>query len=217
MNLIILGPQGSGKGTQAKMLAEKFNLVHIEMCSALRKQAAEDTPLGKKLDEIVNRKRELVSDDIVADVIREEAKRIPADKGIILDGAPRKMSQIDEAEDTFKENGRKLEKVIFVKISESESVNRISKRCACSKCGKGFILGKDPVNLKGICPECGGKIIRRKDDTPDGVKKRLEIFNRETIPVLDYYRNKGLLMEINGEKNINNVFEDIVNKLKRKK
>lgn len=210
MNFIILGPQGCGKGTQAKLLAEKFDLAHIEMGSALRKQAAENTPLGKKLDEIVNKKRELVADDIVAAVIQEEVKRVTAGKGIILDGAPRKMSQIAVVDGAFSGNNRKLDQVIFVDISEKESIARISLRAGCSVCGKIIKIGQDVESVENKCPACGGKLEQRKDDTVEGVKKRLAIFNQETKPVIDYYTDQKLLRQVNGERSVEEVFGEII-------
>ncbi|GBE16288.1 adenylate kinase [bacterium BMS3Abin15] len=215
MNLVIIGPQGCGKGTQAKLLAEKFNLAHIEMGSSLREQAKEDTPLGKELDEIINKKKELAPDDVIVRVISEQVSRAPAEKGIILDGAPRTISQVEKVAVAFKDNDRKLDKVIFIKLSEAESIERISMRVGCSNCGKNMKIGKDVKGVNDRCPDCGGELNQRKDDTPEGVKKRLDIFNQETVPVVEYYRNQGILLEINGEQDVDGVFKDIASDLEK--
>lgn len=213
MNIIILGPQGCGKGTQAKLLAEKLNLAHIEMGAALREQAKEETPLGEKIDEIINKKGELVPDDLIAEVIREAIRKVPEDKGIILDGAPRKISQIKIVENSFRENNRQLDKVIFINLSEEESINRITKRAHCSKCGKNLIIGKDIDKVDNNCPDCEGGVTQRKDDTMEGLKRRLAIFKQETVPVIKYYEDKGMLMEVDGGQGVEKVFNSITTKL----
>ncbi len=215
MNIIILGPQGCGKGTQAKLLAEKFNLTHIEMGLDLREQAEEDTQLGKELDEIINKKNELVSDDIIVRVIGEQINKAPAEKGIIIDGAPRTISQVEKVASAFKNNGRKLDKVVFINLSEGESIKRISRRVSCSSCGKIIKIGKDVKSINDKCPDCGGKLKQRKDDTSEGVKKRLEIFNKETTPVIKHYREKDMLLEVNGEQEIENVLKEIMENLEK--
>lgn len=217
MNLIILGPQGSGKGTQAEMLAKKFNLIHVDMGKELRQAAAEKSSFGRKLNKIVNHEKKLVSDRIIEKVLQRKFKNIPKGKGIILDGSPRRVEQIDEVEGTFRIAKRDINKVIYINIPMKESVKRISRRYHCSRCQKNLVLGKDIKSAKGQCPDCGGKVEQREDDTPEGIRKRLNIFRKDTIPVLKIYEKNGMLLEINGKNNIKNVFKNIVNKLKSKK
>ncbi len=213
MNLIILGPPGSGKGTQAEFLAEKFNLFHIDIGLALRQTAKGKTALGKKVAHVINAKHELVSDEIVFSVLSEELKKIPFQSGIILDGAPRRVDQIDEIEKAFSKIGRKINKVIYLKISDRESVKRISRRYQCSRCLARFVLGKDIKNPRYGCPVCAGKVQRREDDTPAGIKKRLKIYRSETTPVIRYFRKKRILLEINGGKEIDEIFKTLAKKL----
>lgn len=210
MNLVILGPQGCGKGTQAEKLVEKYGLYHIDMGKALREAAKEETELGQKLNEVINVRKELVSDDLVVSVLRRELEKVPAEQGIIFDGAPRRIEQVDEVEGLFKEFGRIFDKVIHVNISEKESIFRISKRYNCTKCAKGLILGKDFQNIGEACHYCDSPIEQRLDDTPDGVRKRLKIFHEETLPVIEYYRKEGKLIEVNGEQNPEKVLEEII-------
>lgn len=213
MNLIILGPPGSGKGTQADFLAKKYNLAHIDMGLALRQTAKEKTALGEKIAHIINAKRELVFDRIVFSVLNKELKKVPSRRGIILDGAPRRVDQIDEIEKAFKKISRKINRVIYLKISDRESVKRISRRYQCSRCFARFVLGKDIKNPRYGCPVCAGKIKRREDDTPAGIRKRLAVYRRETTPVIRYFRKKKMLLEINGEKKIGEIFKTLAKKL----
>lgn len=213
MNLVILGPQGCGKGTQAKLLEEKFDLFRIEMGEALRAVANGDTPFGKKIYETINVKRELVSSDLVIEVLHKELQKNINNKDVVFDGFPRRLDQIEVAEKILAENGKILNKAIFVNIPETESIIRISKRYNCAKCQFRFILGKDIKNPTDSCPECQGEIQQRPDDTPDGVRKRLAIFASETLPVINHYRQVGKLIEVDGTKSVEKVFQEIVKEL----
>jgi len=215
MNLVILGPQGSGKGTQADLLIKKYGLSHIDIGLALRNVAKAATPLGEKINDIINVKKELVSDAVIAEVLEHELSQIPPKAGVILDGAPRRMGQIDEVENAFKKNGRRIDKVIHVHIPETESVIRISKRFNCSKCQSHLILGKDVHNADEPCPSCGGKIEQRPDDTVAGVRKRLHVYRDETLPVIEYYLKAKKLVEVDGLHRVEEVFQEIVAKLEK--
>ena len=214
MNLIILGPQGSGKGTQADLLSEKFQLEHVDMGKALRQIAEQGGPLGKKIYEIQNIKKELVPGDIFRQILNLKLNSVDGEKGVILDGAPRKISQIPDVQETFLRHGRKINKVIYINIPQEESVQRISKRWMCENCKKPFIMGQDIHDFQDKCPACHSNIIQRLDDTPDGVKKRLSVFKKETVPVIEYFRKNGKTIEVSGLKSIDEVFNEIVNNLK---
>lgn len=214
MNLIILGPQGSGKGTQALFLAEHFGVTHIEVGRMLRKMAKEDTEMGRELYEIVHIKKELVSDEIVLKALIEEFKKVPLERGIVLDGAPRRIEQIEEVEEAFASSGRKIDKIIFLNISDDESIERVSKRYSCPKCHKHFTLGENLLSSEDLCLDCGSSVEQRKDDTEEGIKKRLSIFKEQTLPVVEYYRDKGVLAEVDGTKDKKEVFNDIIDKVK---
>jgi adenylate kinase len=213
MNLIILGPQGSGKGTQAKFLSDHFNLTHIDIGLALREVAEEDTPLGRELHRVMYEEKNLVSDEEMMGALEEKIKNLPLEKGIIIDGSPRRKGQIELVESVFRNYGRKIDKVIFLNVSEKESIERISKRYNCSNCKKGFFLGEDMNDPEKGCPICGGKIEKRKDDTEEGVKKRLKIFHEETYPVVEHYRQKGIILEVDGMKSREDVFKEILDKI----
>lgn len=216
MNIIILGPQGSGKGTQATLLAKKLNLVHIDMGMALRQAACRKTKFGIKLDRIINKNKELVSDEIVCNVLTLDLKKIPPKKGIIIDGAPRRKDQILEVEELLGGFGRKIDRAIFVNISQKEAIRRISKRYNCSRCFHHYVLGKEIKSAKEKCPKCGGKIVHRTDDTPEGIKKRLAIFRKETLPVIKHFKKFGLLLEVDGMKKTETVFKNILKGLNKK-
>jgi len=216
MNLIILGPQGSGKGTQAMLLAKKLNLIHIDVGLALRQSARRKTKFGIKLDRIINKNKELVSNEIVRTVLSSDLKQLPTRKGLILDGAPRRKDQIMEIEELLGDFGRKLDRVVFVKISQKEAIKRISKRYNCSRCFRRYVLGKEIQSTKEKCQKCGGKVVRRVDDTPEGIKKRLSIFKKETLPVVKHFKKIGLLLEVDGMKKTELVFKEILKGLEEK-
>lgn len=209
MNLIILGQQGSGKGTQAKMLAQKYNLEHIDMGKTLREVAKLDTPLGREIYSIQNVTKTLVPSRILREVLHIKLNSLPREQGVVFDGVPRTMDQLEYIENAMQEFGRKIDKVFFVNIPEEESIARISRRWICQKCKTVLIMGKGVQSEKDPCPVCQGEIMQRADDTPEGIKIRLRIFKEETAPVVEYYRKKGLLVEIDGMQPIEKVFKDI--------
>lgn len=213
MNIIIIGPQGSGKGTQALFLSEKLDAIHIDLGQTLRKLAKEESPLGKELYEIVHVKKELVSDEVIMRILTEEFKKIPSERGIILDGAPRRIDQIEDVEKAFVNSGRTIDKIVFLNVPAEESIERVSKRYSCSKCHKHFALGENLASADDLCTDCKSPVEQRKDDTEEGIKKRLSIFCEQTLPVVEYYRGKGVLIEVDGTKNKKEVFDDIINKL----
>lgn len=214
MNLVILGPQGSGKGTQAEKLAEKFDLEHVDMGKFLREVALLDTPLGREINEIINIKKELVDDKILKKVLHVKLQDLGREKGVVFDGVPRRKDQLAYFEEAMLEFGRKIDRVIAINLSEKESIKRISSRRVCEKCKATYILGKDIKSEKEVCPKCGGKIIFRPDDSEEGVKKRLNIFREETMPVMDYYKKQEKSADINGDQSIEKVFEEILEKIK---
>ncbi len=213
MNIIIIGPQGSGKGTQALFLAERFNATHIDVGRMLRKMSKEDSDLGRELHEIIHIKKELVSDDIILKALIEEFRKVPSERGIILDGAPRRVEQIEEVEQAFASSGRKLDKVIFLNVSEDESIERVSRRYSCSNCHKHFTLGENLISPSDLCPDCGCPVEQRKDDTEVGIRKRLSIFKEQTMPVVEHYRKNEKLAEVDGMKNKKEVFQEILSKI----
>lgn len=210
MNIIILGPQGSGKGTQAELLAQKFNLEHIDIGGTLRELAKIKTPFGEKIQKIINVEKSLVPDEILNDILKLKVNSLSREQRIVFDGVPRTLKQAEFLDNLLLESGRKIDKVFFVNISANETMKRISKRWMCQKCKSILIMGRDIKSAANKCPRCGGNVYQREDDTPEGVKKRLATFQKETMPVIKYYRGKGILAEIDGKGEIKEVFNKIV-------
>jgi adenylate kinase len=214
MNIIVLGPQGSGKGTQAELLAKKYNLEHIDMGKSLREVARQDTPLGREIYHIQNVTNTLVPSRILRQVLHLKINSLPREQGILFEGVPRKVDQQKYLEEEIQNSGRKIDAVIFINISEEETVKRIGKRWICKKNQHVLILGKDIKNEKDKCPIDGSDIFQRADDTPGGIKKRLEVYRKETMPVIEDYRKRDLLVEIDGTPSIEEVSKKIDDELK---
>lgn len=207
MNIIIIGQAGSGKGTQAELLAKKFNLEHIDMGAALRNLAKNDSELGKEINEIINVRKELVPSRIMKEALHVKLGSFPREKGIVFDGVPRNLEQAGYLEEALREVGRKIDQVFFIRIPKEESLKRISGRFVCRNCKSAYI--KYDTGEKS-CQKCGGELIQRIDDTPEGIEKRLRVFEKETIPVLNHFRKKRVLTEVNGMKEVVEVFRDII-------
>jgi adenylate kinase len=215
LNLILLGPQGSGKSTQAKLLVEKIGLVHVDMGASLRSIAKSQSDLGRRVNDTINVRKELVSDELVSQILHHVIGGMDSQQGIILDGAPRKETQITSVEKTLADFGRTVDKVIFITLPEEVSIARIASRFACSQCSKSYIIDVSArLTHALICDDCGGTLGQRIDDTPEGVRKRLAVFASETQPVIDHYRSTGKLLTIDGTKSVDDIFEDIMNGLK---
>jgi len=210
MNIIVLGKAGSGKGVQSEILAKKFNLEHIDMGRTLREFSQKKDAIGQEIYAIQNVKKTLVSSRILREVLHLKIGSFRSDQGIVFDGVPRTLDQEQYLEEALQEFGRRIDKVFFIDISKAESIRRISRRWNCDHCGKILIMGKDIKKETDRCPFCQGEITRRKDDTPEGIKKSLEVFQKETMPVLEYFRQQGILVELNGEKSIEKVSREIL-------
>ena len=212
INVIIMGPQGSGKGTQARMLAEKFDLQIFETGSVLREIASQDTEVGRKIDEIINKKGQFVPWDLMKkEVFDWGISKLDKNRGIVFDGTPRIVKEIEYWDEKL---DRKINHVFYVNISEEESVKRLSVRKQCRENKHLLIVGKDLKEKDTKCPICGSEVFRREDDTPEKILKRLE-WNKELLsPVIKYYEGKNMLIEINGEQGVGDVFKEIVSRIK---
>ena len=211
MNIILFGPQGCGKGTQAELITKKLGLYSLSMGDELRSEIKRKTPLGKKIEHTVNTGG-LVSPKITDDILIKISKDKKAKKGLILDGFPRSIEQW-----AFLKKNFKLDAAIEIKLSEKESVKRIASRRVCSKCGHTYnIITKKP-KVSGKCDICNSKLIQREDDKPKRVKDRLKTYHLRTEPLKKKYQQLGILHVINGEDSINNIHKNIMNALKIKK
>lgn len=207
MNIIILGPQGSGKGTQAKLLVEKFGFYCFEMGGFLRELAKTD-PL---IYEYQNKKGKLVPDDMFFFVMKGLlGGKIKDGKNILLDGFPRTIRQYKTLKNWFDEFGIKIDKVIFINISEEETIKRLSSRRACRVCEKIWNLETSPKPPSPDKCECGGDLIQREDDKPKQIKLRLEEYRKNTEPLLEVFRKEGILEEVSGERSIEEIHTDLV-------
>lgn len=209
-----MGPQGSGKGTQARLLANKFDLQVFEMGLILRDIALGDTKIGKKIDKIINKKGQFVPWDIVKEAIEHAISKFDKNRGIVFDGTPRRMEEIEYWEKKFKELKRVLSYVFYIDLSQEESIKRLSSRKLCKKNGHPLIIGIDIKEEDTKCPICKSEVYKREDDTPEKILKRLK-WNEELLrPVIDYYKKREMLIEINGKQLIENVYGEIINHIK---
>ncbi len=209
-NILILGPQGSGKGTQASLLAEKFNLAHIETGKIFRQMAKAKTPLGKRINFLIYVKGSLIPDNLTVRVLEQALHKVSKSKGVVFDGFPRTFAQAKALDVLFKKLGRRLTLVIDMPISRKTTVKRLSLRRTCMKCGRIFIAGKNiPSNAKK-CPVCGGQVFQREDDKPKAIAERLASYNKMTKPLIKYYKTQGILVRIDGEPPVKAVFKNIL-------
>jgi adenylate kinase len=209
MNILILGPQGSGKGTQAKLISDKFKIPHISTGDMFRENISKKTELGKKAEAFI-KSGQLVPDELTIALVKDRLSRIDAKSGYILDGFPRNDSQA-EALDKI----TKVQTVLNITLHDDIAVKRISSRRTCEKCGAIYSAITD--DIKKGCVKCGGKLIIRADDTPKAVMDRLKIYHEKTKPLIDYYTKKKILLEIDGDRPVEVVFAEIekgLNKLK---
>ena len=208
MRLILIGPQGSGKGTQADLISEKYKLPHISAGNILLYNIRNNTKLGKLAKPYYD-KGQLVPIGIVSDLIKSRIHKKDCSKGFILDGFPRSLEQANLLKQFVE-----IDKVIVITLPREKVYERISKRVMC-KCGLNYHLIYNPPKVKGKCDKCGGKLFKREDDTIPAIKKRLNIYDNETKPLIEYYKEK--VVKINGDQLIPKVFEDIKKVLSNRK
>ncbi len=206
VRLIILGPPGSGKGTQADMLSVKYDIPHISTGDILRAAIKEGTELGKKAEGYV-RSGALVPDEIVIGIIKDRLKN-PSQKGFILDGFPRTIAQAEALDDTL--NELELEMVIELEVSDEEIIKRISGRRLCRRCSASYHLIYSPPKEEGVCDKCGGELYQRDDDKEETIKRRLKVYTAQTKPLIEYYERRGKLKKVDGEPSIPEVQKAIL-------
>lgn len=207
---ILIGSAGSGKSTQAELLKSSLHLSHIDIGAELRAVASHATDLGRQVNEAINVKHEFVPDSVVFSVLEDAIHSVPATVGLLIDGIPRRESQIAKVLEVLAATGRTLNKVIFIDVPEAVSVDRISKRYACEGCKRTYILGKNLIDTAKPCRYCGGRISQRVDDTEEGVRKRHQIFQQETLPVVKYFESTGQLLPVDGNQETYKVFKYIL-------
>ncbi len=205
----MLGPPGGGKGTQAKILSERLGIPQISTGDILREAVREGTELGKIAKKYMDEGK-LVPDDIIVGIIKERLSQPDAKNGFILDGFPRTVAQAEAFDDMLKGIGESLKAVIFIDVPKEELVRRLTGRRTCSGCGRMYHVEFSPPKKEGVCDHCGKPLYQRDDDKEETIVKRLETYEAQTLPLVDYYKKKGFLVEIEGVGSI----EDINRKIR---
>lgn len=208
MNIVLLGPPGAGKGTQAKVLSKEFGVLHVSTGDMLRDAVKKGTPVGKSAKAYMER-GELVPDDVVVGIVSERILQEDAGRGFLLDGFPRNEAQALELDDALTRIGKSLDLVLYFKTSPEVSIERLSGRRACTECGANFHIRNMRPRKEGICDHCGGNLILRDDDTPETVKQRLRVYENETESLIAHYRKKGTLREVPGNMDVQKLFVKI--------
>jgi adenylate kinase len=209
MNLILLGPPGAGKGTQAELLKERHGLIQLSTGDMLRAAVASGSDLGKRVKAIMEA-GQLVPDDIMIEMISDRIGHADCAKGFILDGFPRTTRQAEALDAMLAQKGTKLDRVVELKVDDGELVKRIAGRFACAKCGAGYHDTFKAPKKTGVCDACGStEFVRRQDDRPETVSARLEAYHAQTAPLSAYYGARGLLSQVDGMAEIAEVFRQI--------
>ncbi len=214
MNIILLGPPGAGKGTQAKKIAEHYSVPHISTGDILRENIHNNTSLGMKAKSYMSR-GELVPDELLITIIRDRLSRPDCSNGFLLDGYPRTVPQADALQMILTESDKKLDVVLNIEVEDEELIIRLSGRRVCSSCGASYHMIFNPPEKDEICNVCKGKLYQRDDDKPEAIRNRLIVYKKQTQPLIEYYDKKNLLRTIDGGKEIHQIFEDIKKVLER--
>lgn len=213
MNILFMGPPGAGKGTQAEAIVNEFGIPHVSTGDAFRLAIKQGTPVGLKAKEYIDQGL-LVPDDVTVGIVRERLQQSDCEKGFLLDGFPRTLSQAEALEELLSELNRKLTHVINLKVDRNKLLARLTGRRICKSCGSTYHVIFNPPKQEGVCDKCGGELYQRSDDNEESVGTRLDEYINKTAPLLQYYEEKGLLHEIDGEQEIDTVTKEIVSLLR---
>lgn len=213
MIAILLGPSGAGKGTQAKAIVNKFNILHISTGEIFRRNIEEETEIGKKarkyLDDGV-----LVPDNLTVEIVKDRIIQDDCKDGFLLDGFPRTIEQANAFDKLLSDMGQKLDYVINLEIDLELLIERTAGRRVCKNCARSYHVVYNKPKREGICDECGGELYQRKDDVKENVIKRLDVYTKQTKPLIEYYTKRKVILNINGDQTIEKVREDIISGLR---
>ncbi|HHX56026.1 MAG TPA: adenylate kinase [Clostridiales bacterium] len=214
MRLVLLGGPGAGKGTQAKMLKEKYDLPHISTGDIFRANINNNTDLGKEAKKYMD-KGLLVPDELVGDLVIDRIAEDDCKNGYIFDGFPRTIPQAKDLDKSLESSGEKIDFVINIEVEDENIIRRMSGRRACLKCGATYHIEHIPPKKEGICDKCGSNIVLRDDDAPETVRNRLVIYHEQTQPLIDYYNSKGNLISVDGSRPMKDIHEEIIDYIER--
>lgn len=209
MNLILVGPPGAGKGTQAKILTRKFNIPQISTGEILRSAVKEQTPMGLRAKDCMD-KGLLVPDDVVVGIVEDRLEKDDCKEGFILDGFPRTVNQADVLKQILNSAGKKIDHVLSITVERKQLLERITGRRTCRNCGKGYHVKFDPPKIAAICDECGNGLYQRDDDSEETMRKRLDVYQEQTAPLLSYYSKESLLRTVVGTGSIESIQKELL-------
>ena len=213
MFVIIMGPPCAGKGTQAERLAKEIALPHISTGDIFRSAVKEGTEMGKKAKEYMD-KGHLVPDEIVVGIVKERLSRPDCKEGAFLDGFPRTVNQAEALDEVLRELDMKIDAVICIDADEDALIARLTGRRVCRNCGATYHVRFNPPRVRNICDHCSGELYQRSDDNIDTIKERFAVYKKQTLPMFDYYRDKYPVININGSKQIDEVYDAVISSLK---
>lgn len=216
MKIVLLGPPGAGKGTQAKSISNRYDIPHISTGDIFRKNISEKTPLGIEAKKYID-KGHLVPDSLTIDIVKDTLSQEQCSNGFLLDGFPRTVVQAEALKRFLRDNEKNLDVALLIDVPQDFIIDRMTGRRVCPACGASYHVRFNPPLVEGKCDVCGNDIIQRKDDTEETVRERLQVYHNQTQPLIDYYKGEGLLKIVDGTKAINEVFESICKILGRDK
>ncbi len=208
MLIILLGPPGAGKGTQAEKIVQKFSLVYIATGDILRKAVKDGTTLGRKAREYMDQ-GQLVPDNLVVEIVRDRLMEPDCAHGALLDGFPRTVDQAVFLEQVLPDIDTKVDRVLLIEVDENELIERLTGRRVCGDCGANYHVKYKPPKVRNVCDQCGGDLYQRDDDSLATVTERLEVYKKQTEPLVGFYEERGLLSRIDGNQEIDGVFDQI--------
>lgn len=209
LRTILLGPPGAGKGTQAVKIVEKYNIPHISTGDIFRENIKNKTELGNRAKAYMDR-GELVPDELVVEIATDRLTKDDCKNGFLLDGFPRTIFQAEKLDEFLTKRGEKIDKVINIDVEKDALVKRITGRRVCKSCGASYHVVNIPPKKEGVCDLCSGELIQRADDTEETVLNRIDVYNKQTKPLVDYYDKAGVIINIDGNKDLDDVLADIV-------